>query len=208
MLVKLIIITLLQTRKWALGAFFIVIQCNINQHSEEETYLKVPGWIYLFFSVYNAFFSLQNLSELDALMLTVCSSHSLPIQGANAIRQRHCLWRAPKMLIIKSIKRTLASTFLLFLPGFQSSHSRWGTVLGGWRAAWQQCGCCHTASMQGWCPAGYASACSPTSSCCWVSESIHTSGVASEQSCRRAPLLRWSCCPSTFETGLLPGFQS
>lgn len=65
-------------------------------------------------------------------MLTVCISHSLPIQGANAIRQHHCLWRAPKMLIIKNTKCALASTFLL-IPSRVSifaqhmRHSPWRT---------------------------------------------------------------------------------
>lgn len=48
-------------------------------------------------------------------MITVCGSHSLPIQGANAVWQHHCLRRAPRMLVIKNTKCVLPSTFLLIL---------------------------------------------------------------------------------------------
>lgn len=70
---------------------------------------------YIYFSVGIMLFFPLNLFEVDALMLTACSSHSLPIQGANAVRQHHRLWRAPKMLIIKNTKYALARTFLLIL---------------------------------------------------------------------------------------------
>lgn len=86
---------------------------------------------YIYFSVLiMLFFFPRNLFEVDALMLTVCSSHSLPIQGTNAKWQHHCLWRAPKMLIIKNPKYALASSFL-FIPSWvsifaqQVRHSPW-----------------------------------------------------------------------------------
>lgn len=82
-------------RKMSLGGYFIVIWCNINQHSTEKEYFYVLVCIYLFFSVYNDFFSL-NLFEAGDLMLTVYSSHSLPVQGANVIQQHHPLWGALK----------------------------------------------------------------------------------------------------------------
>lgn len=74
----------------SLGGNFIVIRCNINQHSTEKKYFYVLVSIYLFFSVYYDFFSL-NLFEAGDLVLTVYSSHSLPVQGANVVQQHHHL---------------------------------------------------------------------------------------------------------------------
>ena len=93
---------------------------------------------YIYFSVLIIpffFFSL-NLFEVDTLMLTVRSSHSLPVQGANVIWQHHCLWRAPKMLIIKNTKCALACTFLhtpswvlIFAQQMRHSPGRTGSSL-------------------------------------------------------------------------------
>lgn len=182
----------------SLGGYFIVIWCNINQHSKEKTYFYVPICIYLFFSVYYDIFSL-NLFEVDYLMLTVYSSHSLPVQGANVIQQHHHLRRALKMLPAKTTKWVLPRTFLL-IPSLVSIFARQiklpqrrGSSSG---PLWPQCPGVMPCRVCQWLTApwsllalGCQRAFTPREGC-WSKDA------------------RGSCCAWTPKNRLWPGFQS